>query len=292
MPTTDQKADLLFKKFFGKGSSGQTLQYFNEPITGNQSVFSSQIWTDSDQIPDVAQNIPGVLEQIQDLSLIAIPGQTNAYYHPQLKNSIPFNFSDNGSYIPVLKTQTNQIIVFGQNDWVIDIATGMLTFYAGVPAGVNPANPPKITFWKYIGRIGLNDISSESFRDMVIDVLASSSFVVTKSYYVDDSLSGQIEFPTDSNIFYLLTSAPTEYKLLYFDISSWQGHFTASICIDGQPIQGLSNIIVGETKQKYYPDDSSSFYTTESAITLVVSDITSVERAKFTLALRKSVDVV
>ena len=292
MPTTDQKADLLFKKFFGKGSSGQTLQYFNEPITGNQSIFSSQVWTDSNQIPDVARNIPGVLEQIQDLSLTAIPGQTNAYYHPQLKNSIPFNFSDNGSYIPVLKTQTNQIIVFGQNDWVIDTATGMLTFYAGVPIGVNPANPPKITFWKYIGRIGLNEISSESFRDMVIDVLASSSFIVTKSYYVDDSLSGQIEFPVDSDTFYLLTSAPSEYKILYLNISSWQGRFSASICVDGQPVSGLSDLNISSTNRKYYPTNTSSLYSTESMITLVVSDITSVERAKFTLALRKSVDVV
>lgn len=158
MPTTDQKADLLFKKYLGVGSVGTSSAYYNESKTGRTAVSPTQLWTNWDSIPGTAANVPGIVTQSIDLQLQVIPGvsNTNAFYHVDLKDAVPFNFDSTGaSYVPILKKSfDNSVIPTGQNDWVVDIEAGMVTFYAGLPTNVNASYPPKITFWKYIGGKG------------------------------------------------------------------------------------------------------------------------------------------
>lgn len=158
MPTTDQKADLLFKKYLGVGSVGTSSAYYNESHLGRTSVSPNQLWTNWDQIPGTAANVSGVVSQSVDLLLQSIPGVSNtfAFYHPDLKDAIPFNFDPVGAtYVPTLKkSYDNSVIAAGLNDWVVDIEAGMVTFYSGLPANVNSTYPPKITFWKYIGGKG------------------------------------------------------------------------------------------------------------------------------------------
>lgn len=160
MPTTDQKADLLFKKLLGKGSSGTGSLYFNEPRDGRAAISTSQIWAAYDSIPITAATVAGVTTQSVDASLTQISGQPTAFYSDALKDAIPFNFDPAGTYVPVVKKADNSVINFGQNDWVIDPDTGMLTFFAGLPAGVSAASPPKVTFWKYVGPKGFSSGSS------------------------------------------------------------------------------------------------------------------------------------
>ena len=158
MPTTDQKADLLFKKYLGVGSVGTSSAYYNEAYLGRTTVSPNQLWTNWDSIPGTAAVVPGIVTQSVDLLLQVIPGvsNTNAFYHESLKDAIPFNFDPVGaSYVPTLKKSfDNSVIPTGQNDWVVDIEAGLVTFYAGLPTNVNSSNPPKITFWKYIGGKG------------------------------------------------------------------------------------------------------------------------------------------
>ncbi len=169
MPTTDQKTDLLFKKYLGKGSSGTSSLYFNEPFDGRSAVFPVQIWQDQSLIPLSAAPVPNVVEQVTDLVLTQVPGQPFAFYSSQLRDAIPFNYDFSGSYVPVVRKNDNSIIAFGENDWVIDIETGMLTFYAGLPSGVSEVLPPKVTFWKYIGGKGLPTGSSTASYIETVD---------------------------------------------------------------------------------------------------------------------------
>lgn len=157
MPTTTQQADLLFKKYIGVGSSGTQLQFFNEPRPGRMAIFPTQIWQDQGQIPLTASVVANVVTQSVNLILAQVPGQTASFYSDDLKDAIPFNYDPiSGSYVPIVrKSSDNTQIAPGQNDWVIDIEAGQLTFYAGLPTGVSLAQPPMVTFWKYIGRKGM-----------------------------------------------------------------------------------------------------------------------------------------
>ncbi len=165
MPTTDQKADLLFKKYLGVGSVGTSSAFYNESHLGRAAVYPNQLWTRWSDIPATATYTAGVVSQSVDLQLASIPGvsNTNAFYHADLMDAVPFNFDPVGAtYVPTLKKSfDNSVIAAGLNDWVVDTEAGMVTFYAGLPTNVNATYPPKITFWKYIG--GKGGVASASY---------------------------------------------------------------------------------------------------------------------------------
>jgi hypothetical protein len=170
MPNTTQQADLLFKKYLGVGSSGPQIQFFNEPRSGRSAIFPTQVWLDQSLIPMVAETIVGVVTQSIDLLLTQVPGQTSSFYSDLLRDAIPFNYDTaSGSYVPtVKKSSDDSIIAFGQNDWVIDIEAGQLTFFAGLPTGVSIDQPPKVTFWRYVGGKGLpTGSATASYIDVV-----------------------------------------------------------------------------------------------------------------------------
>jgi len=170
MPTTAQQSDLLFKKYLGYGSSGNQLQFFNETRPGRTAVFPSQVWQAQSLIPISASYVAGVVSRSLDVLLTQVSGQTASFYSDQLMDAIPFNYdASSGSYLPtVKKSSDNTAIAFGQNDWVIDIEAGQLTFYAGLPSGVSGVQPPKVTFWKYIGPKGFpTGSSTASYVDTV-----------------------------------------------------------------------------------------------------------------------------
>lgn len=172
MPTTAQQADLLFKKYLGVGSVGTSSAFYNESHLGRSLVSTGQLWTDWDSIPAIAANVSGIVTQSVNLLLQSIPGasNTNAFYNSALTYAIPFNFDPvSASYVPVLrKSFDNSIIAAGLNDWVVDVEAGLVTFYAGLPTNVNAANPPKITFWKYIGATGFpSGSATASFANTV-----------------------------------------------------------------------------------------------------------------------------
>ncbi len=175
MPTTTQQADLLFKKYLGVGSSGTQLQFFNESRQGRTSVFPTQIWQEQDKIPSIAANVENVVTRSIDLLLTQVSGQTASFYNDLLRDAIPFNYDPiSGSYVPVVKKSSdNTTIAFGQNDWVIDTEAGQLTFYAGLPTGVSGAQPPKVTFWRYIG---LKGIPSSSATASYVDTVDGGFF--------------------------------------------------------------------------------------------------------------------
>ena len=157
MALTDRQialyTDLLYKKVAaGVSTSNPDTPYFEQPIAGRSFVDLKQIWAQSDQIPDTAQEIQGVVAYISVLSLTPINGFPLSYWFGTHKKIIPFNYGDGTSYNYVLQTNSGDPIFAGANEWYLDPDTGVLTFVDGNPPGVDPSNPPKISCYEYIGK--------------------------------------------------------------------------------------------------------------------------------------------
>jgi hypothetical protein len=153
--TTAQQADALFKASLGVANPKPLNQFFEQPIKSSPVVLPSQIWADEALIPNTAPTLGnlennGVVKKYVDLDLLLVSGSTQAYYHPNLSNVIPFNYGDGTSYNYTVKGSDGSPIPFGTNDWVLQ--NNVLTFYAGI-GGLTL--PPKLTFFQYIGTIGL-----------------------------------------------------------------------------------------------------------------------------------------
>ena len=171
--TASSQASRLFKKSFGYGETSTINEWFEElNYRGPEIVLSNQIWNESGLIPSTTPwpsgtasgASAGVIQYFDKLSMTAVPGINagKSFYLEDLKNSLGYSVAD-GSYGPNIFTSTNVPISFGAGNWLVDHSAGLLTFYPGdsggglMPVGVSALNPPKISFYKYIGAIGISD---------------------------------------------------------------------------------------------------------------------------------------
>lgn len=195
----EDKVDLLFKKHFNKPYTHTVLPFFQEPaIFSRPFVLPDQIW--STKIPSSAPNdlINITLDDLNNSIVNSTVGRTSLespvikkYEKVQLeflsasnkmiafkgsdynnenilKNSIPFNYDQySTTYEYKLYKDTGEQIFFTQGSWIIDNDSGIVTFNELLD-GVSEEHPPLITFYKYIGNIGL-------------DLRANKSEVYTKS---------------------------------------------------------------------------------------------------------------
>lgn len=72
-----------------------------------------------------------------------------------LQAVIPYDFGNGGYNTKLYKADGTQIY-FGEGNWLLDNYSGVLTFYGNLPSGVSASLPPGITFYRYVGNIGLN----------------------------------------------------------------------------------------------------------------------------------------
>ena len=191
--SVEEKVNLLFKKNFGTPSTRNDLPFYQEPAIKNlPNINNSQVWSESSKIPyivpsalqtattdDQGNNISGskygktigVIRKYVDLQLEVVDGSNNhAFQAPlfngerALVNTVPFNhnnFADSNSYIYKLKKKDGTEIYFGVGEWVLDPNTGILTFYqldTFTSNDISTNFPPTITFYKYVGEIGFNNI--------------------------------------------------------------------------------------------------------------------------------------
>lgn len=165
--STEQLADLLFKKVAtGKATSDTTKAFFEESINSRKSVFSSDIWNQSDLIPItaptlVADAIYGIVQFKENIALIPIPG-TNAFT-TGLSDIIPFNYGD-GSYNYLLKDGLGNQIAPGTADWFLDTESGLVTFFDGGSAFTTliGTGTLTLTIYTYIGTKGVTGNASSS----------------------------------------------------------------------------------------------------------------------------------
>jgi hypothetical protein len=172
MLTDTQIITFLNKKYFGVADTEGNRRPFEEPFPAKQLVFNTQIF--SQTIPVInplnfsfpSGTINGVIQVFVKESLFPVPGAPNAFYSPALIDSIPFNYSSNGTYnYELFKNNGIDQIGFGVNDWIVDNSGGTLRFFNGMPAGVSSGSPPKISFYKYIGTKGVSSGTLNSINN-------------------------------------------------------------------------------------------------------------------------------
>jgi len=160
--SSSQIASRLFKKSVGAGETLVSRQFFEEPKLGKDLVFTNQIWSQSDLIPNTAPVLSpgasaGVVQYFQEETLSHATGSTNlSYFSSNLIDSIPFNFGDGTYNYTLYKNDGTTVIAFGDGDWLVDNTAGLLTFYGSLPSGVSSVLPPKISFYKYVGSKGIS----------------------------------------------------------------------------------------------------------------------------------------
>lgn len=171
MPSTDNKADMLFKIALGFADTGNapgktaSKEFYAEGIPSRPTVYSSSVWSEVAKIPVDAPamtdgEISGVLQYYEDRTMSSLATSAKGFYLADLRNSIPFNFGNptsgpNGTgYGYTIKNSAGTQVQFGQGDWVLDTSAGILQFYGDLPNGVTREDPPTISFYKYIGKTG------------------------------------------------------------------------------------------------------------------------------------------
>jgi hypothetical protein len=163
--SSEQKSSRLFKKALGAGETLISRQFFEEPKLGSSAILPEQIWTEAVAIPSTAPTLSGdgedgVVKYLELLELEHVAGsQDLSYFSSDLIDTIPFNFGDGSYNYGLFKNNGTTVINFGEGDWLLDTSAGLLTFYGSLPSGVNASNPPKISFYKYIGTKGLGTSS-------------------------------------------------------------------------------------------------------------------------------------
>ena len=203
--TSAQQASKLFKKSLGVGETLTTKEFFSETLyPGNSNILPSQIWAEADLIPNTAPSLPdlgesGVVKYYSKLSIPVAPGSTNlAYYNVNLKDAIPFNYGDGTSYNYTLyKSDGITQIPFGApgGDWIVDTSAGLITWYGSLPSGVSDVNPPKISFWRYIGEKGITSTGLTSGIHVHTAVRLSTATGETIANY-NTSTSGYTSIPS------------------------------------------------------------------------------------------------
>lgn len=218
--TLEQKIDILWKKHYGMSSTDEQKEFFQEDMSIQNKDFiipDKQIW--KDELPDTAPEmlytdeealgvtnpIPGItyshIVKYQEMELEHISNSFGKSYKlTELKDSVPFTYSGDGSYQGTLFDSTGSEIKFGIGSWKIDHNTGILTFfnYDAVSSRVASDKLPKITFFRYEGDKGLTEYSTihdsnEEFNDGIIIDNRDFSTIST------ETLSNGVQFGDGSN---------------------------------------------------------------------------------------------
>jgi len=195
MPTTEQISNFLFKRALRVAETNTDTEFFSEPLPSNVPLYPNQIWADKPLIPATAPVLTngatdgsGTVQYWEKLSLTTLPSGV-AFYDALLINAIPFNYDTAGSYnYKLYQSDGTTQIFFGQGDWVLDNASGVLYFYGTLPGGM----PPKITFYKYVGALGLTSSGSTDANGITITTdgpggtnpVNKATSAITDAYYI------------------------------------------------------------------------------------------------------------
>jgi hypothetical protein len=170
--TASQIAERLLKKAQGVADTKFPLTIRGikeEPTSTYAAVTPDNIWLEADQIPTVPPTIStiggsgsqGVLKYYDKLLLVQHDGgSVNSFRAPggELEDAVSSRFGFDYNF-KVWNTAGTQEVFKG--DWLVDAESGIITFYSmsettleSPPVTINNTNPPRITFYKYIGEKG------------------------------------------------------------------------------------------------------------------------------------------
>lgn len=165
------KTSTLFKNFKGWGSTHEKREVFEELYRAFNSISTNSVLTYGDLLPRVetdqyfqqVKNLPysepdnlithressynkevplikkmrvkltAISPHCDDAFAVLVNGE-------QVKNIIPFDYSDTGIYNYTLETAAGKPIPFGIGDWMLDVNSAILTFNNGVPEEIGRAH--------------------------------------------------------------------------------------------------------------------------------------------------------
>lgn len=183
MLTDSLKTSTLWKNYKGWGSTHEKRELFEELYRSYNSLNSNQILTYGGLLPKTKQdnfysNVKSLtldnniwtyeesvyrsipLVKLQKVKLTPLSDHCKDSFvvldesGNQIKNIIPFDYSEEGLYNYKLQSYLEEEIPFGAYDWVLDTNSSILTFNNGIPSDVSVNNPPTLTFYQYIGPVG------------------------------------------------------------------------------------------------------------------------------------------
>lgn len=184
MLTSTNKVNTLWKKSKGWGSTHPEREVFEELYRSYDNISTNSVLTYGYLIPrkagdmffeavkalDATNDIieyqessfkkVSIIKKHTDLLLTKVSSNCDHAFAildedgNQIKNIIPYDYSDTGIYNIILKTQDGEEIAWGSCDWMVDTNSSLLTFSNGVPEGISASQPPKLTFYQYIGPVG------------------------------------------------------------------------------------------------------------------------------------------
>jgi hypothetical protein len=174
-----QKVDLLYKKYFGvaKTDTSGNKGAGNESIPSSVFVRNDKIWYQSQSIPAVAANVPGIVRPWLSTERIALSADntttpvSNVFptWKANLINWIPPEFgatyavkiyAENGGNVdPSGNTSLSDSGIGGVGEWNFDYQSGVLNFIGGtIPAvltgSLNQTKVLYLTGYQYIGAVG------------------------------------------------------------------------------------------------------------------------------------------
>ena len=178
------KTSTLWKNYKGFGSTHAKRETFEELYHAFKNISANSVLTYGDLLPvkksdkyfddvkslDSTNNtlyykessfkeLP-LLRKVVELELTPISSNCDHAFvildlsGNQIKNIIPFDYSDTGLYNYELKDYLGNEIPFGHCDWIVDTNSSLLTFNNGVPENVSSIHPPILSFYQYIGPVG------------------------------------------------------------------------------------------------------------------------------------------
>lgn len=184
MLTDENKTSTLWKNYKGWGSSHANREVFEELYRSFNKISTDEVLTYGYLIPkkstdtyfEAVQNLDEtnnivyhkessykevpLIKKYINVKLTKISSNCNHAFvildedGNQIKNIIPYDFSDAGIYNYTLKTEDGNEISWGICDWVVDTNSSLLTFNNGVPEGIDAEHPPILSFYQYVGPTG------------------------------------------------------------------------------------------------------------------------------------------
>lgn len=233
MLTDNIKTSTLWKNYKGWGSTHLERETFEELYKAYNQISSDSILTYGYLLPrnetdkffeDVQKldntnnilyykessfkDVPLVKKYIH-LKLTAISSNCDHAFaildenNEQIKNIIPYDYSDKGIYNIQLFNYLGEEIPWGSFDWIVDTNSSLLTFNNGIPENVSAVTPPLLTFYQYIGPVGerhyidaalfdIEDVAFEAYNPVVEFTDQTKAFLenIEKDFFTKYSFDG------------------------------------------------------------------------------------------------------
>lgn len=218
MLTDTTKTSILWKKKEGWGSTHPERETFEELYRSYKDISTNSVLTYGDLLPrkkgdtffdevkaldatsDTVYYVESSFKTVPlvkkhtELRLTAIsPNCDHAFAildrdGNQIRNIIPYDFSDEGIYNYTLKTADGKEIPWGICDWLVDVNASILTFNNGTPEDISAAKPPVLTFYQYVGPVGERHYIEAALMDVERVVYPKHNPVFDITDYVKETL--------------------------------------------------------------------------------------------------------